>query len=61
LLSETDGRSAPRHPHRRKHCRMEIFSRGHVENVAHAIKLAIEHDHAANQTFNVAEDQVLTS
>ncbi|MFT6621427.1 MAG: hypothetical protein ACKVHO_03025 [Verrucomicrobiia bacterium] len=40
---------------------MEIFSRGHVENVAHAIKLAIEHDHAANQTFNVAEDQVLTS
>jgi len=36
------------------------FSRGHVENVAHAIKLAIEHDHTPNQTFNVAEPIAMT-
>lgn len=36
------------------------FSRGHVENVAHAIKLAIEQDRAANQTFHVAEPSAMT-
>ena len=31
------------------------FSRGYVDNVAHAIRLAIESDHSAGKIFNVAE------
>ena len=36
------------------------FSRGYVDNVAHAIVLAIESDHAAGEVFNVAEPRAMT-
>ena len=36
------------------------FSRGYVDNVAHAIALAVENNRAAGETFNVAEPQAMT-
>ncbi|NND96674.1 MAG: NAD-dependent epimerase/dehydratase family protein [Pirellulaceae bacterium] len=36
------------------------FSRGYVENVAHAIVLAVERDVAGGETYNVAEPQAMT-
>ncbi len=36
------------------------FSRGYVDNVAHAITLAIENDHQASRVFNVAEPHAMT-
>ncbi|MCA9052237.1 MAG: NAD-dependent epimerase/dehydratase family protein [Planctomycetaceae bacterium] len=36
------------------------FSRGYVENVAHAISLAVQQDCAAGEIYNVAEPQAMT-
>lgn len=36
------------------------FSRGYVDNVAHAVALAIENDEAAGEVFNVAEPRAMT-
>lgn len=36
------------------------FSRGYVENVAHAVVLAVENERAAGQVYNVAEPSAMT-
>ena len=36
------------------------FSRGYVDNVAHAVVLAVENDDAAGEVFNVAEPKAMT-
>ncbi len=36
------------------------FSRGYVDNVAHAVCLTIENDSATNEVFNVAEPDAMT-